>query len=170
MQIYTKQGSSLVWKNSGGDYAITLASLPAGDGRCGVTADLADLVDPGGGEFPTRVLVIAEFNLDVAPIAGTTIELYWAPSADNTLFPGGATGTDADYMDGEEDEWKKQLQFIGALVATNDAHEVVQTQMFVFEPIARYGCPVVINKTDQAFEGDEDSHQLSLVGLVDEVQ
>jgi len=53
---------------------------------------------------------------------------------------------------------------------TNDADGVVQRQVFVFEPPTRYGCPVIVNETDQAFEGDDDDHQLTLVPLVDEIQ
>ena len=106
----------------------------------------------------------------IAEPAGNAIEVYWAPSYDDSTFPGGATGTDAAYKAGEEDEWKKQLLLIGAVVVTADADAVVQTQLLVFSPPARYGCPVVINKSGQAFEGDEDSHRLTLIPLVDEVQ
>jgi len=162
-EVLVKQGTDIVWKNSGGDYAITLASLADDAGRCGVKADL-------GSTFAPRYAVTAEFNLDVAPTAGTVIEIWWAASHDDTTFPGGATGTDAAYKAGEEDEWKKQLLRVGSVVCTNDADAVVQTQTFIFSPPTRYGCPVVINKAGQAFEGDEDSHQLTLTPLIDEVQ
>ena len=162
-EILVKQGTNKVWKAADGDYAITLASIAANAGRCGVKGDL-------GATFAPRYAVTLEINMDVAPTAGTCIELYWAASHDNTTFPGGATGTDAAYKAGEEDEWKKQLLPIGCLVVTNDADTVVQTQVFVFAPPARYGCPVVINKTNQAFEGDDDSHQITFTPLIDEVQ
>ncbi len=162
-EILVKQGADIVWKASGGDYAITLASISNGAGRCGAKADL-------GAAFAARYAMTVEINLDVAPTAGNTIEVYWAPSHNNTTFPGGATGTDAAYKAGEEDEWKKQLLSIGCVVVTADADTIVQTQTFVFSPPARYGCPVVINKTGVAFEGDNNSHQLTLTPLVDEVQ
>jgi len=162
-EILVKQGTNKVWKNSGGDYAISLASIAVDAGRCGVKGDL-------GATFASRYTVTVEINMDVAPTAGKCIEIYWAASHDNSTFPGGATGTDAAYKAGEVDEWKKQLLLIGCVVVTNDADGVVQTQAFVFSPPARYGCPVVINKTDQAFEGDEDSHQITFTPLVDEVQ
>ena len=162
-EVLVKQGTGKVWKNAGGDYAISLAGLADGKGRCGVKADL-------GATFAMRYGVTVEVNLDAAPTAGNVIEVYWAASHDNTTFPGGATGTDAAYKDAEEDEWKKQLLLIGCVVVTADADSVVQIQTFVFSPPARYGCPVVINKTGQAFEGDEDSHQLTLTPLIDEVQ
>ncbi len=162
-EILLKQGTAKVWKAADGDCAITLASLADGAGRCGEKTDL-------GAVFAPRYALCAEINLDVAPTAGNCIEIYWAPSHDNTTFPGGATGTDAAYKAGEEDEWKKQLLLVGCLVVTADADGVVQTQVFVFSPPARYGCPVVINKTGQPFEGDNDDHQITLIPLVDEVQ
>jgi len=162
-EVLVKQGTSKVWKAAGGDYAITLASIADGAGRQGVKGDL-------GEKFAPRYAVTLEINLDAAPTAGKTIELYWAASHDNTTFPGGADGTDAAYKAAEEDEWKKQLLLIGCLVVTADADAVVQTQVFVFCPPARYGAPLVINKTGQAFEGDNDSHQITFTPLIDEVQ
>ena len=162
-EILLKQGTTKVWKAAGGDYAITLASLVDGAGRCGQKIDL-------GAAFASRYAVCAEINLDVAPTAGKVIEIYWAPSHDNVTLPGGATGTDAAYKAGEEDEWKKQLLLVGCLVVTADADGVVQTQVFVFSPPARYGCPVVINKTGQALEGDDDDHQITFTPLIDEIQ
>lgn len=168
-EVLVKQGTDIVWKNSGGEYAITLASLADDAGRCGVKGDLAKNAAVAG-RFAARWAVTAEFNMDVAPTAGEVIELYWAPSYDNTTFPGGATGTDAAYKAAEVDEWKKQLLLIGCVVLTADADTVVQTQVFVFAPPTRYGCPVVINKGGQALEGDDDSHQITFTPLEDEVQ
>ncbi len=162
-EVLVKQGTAVTWKASGGDKGMTFAALANGAGRCGVKADL-------GATFAARYAVMAQFNLDAVPTAGKTIEVYWAPSHDNTTFPAGATGTDAAYKAGEEDEWKKQLLFVGALVVTADSDTVVQTQLMIFSPPSRYGCPVVINKTGQAFEGDDNDHQLTLVPLIDEIQ
>ena len=162
-EILVKQGADIVWKAAGGDYAITLASIANGAGRCGAKADL-------GAAFAARYAMTVEINLDVAPTAGNVIEVYWAPSHDNPTFPGGATGTDTAYQAGFEHTWKKQLLLIGCVVVTSDEDDVVQTQTFVFASPARYGCPVIINKTGVAFEGDNDSHQITLTPLVDEVQ
>jgi len=164
-EILVKQGTAKVWKAAGGDYAITLASLASQAGRMGQKADLADT----GGRFAARWAVAVELNMDVAPAAGSVIEIYWAPSRDSTSFPGGVTGADGSYKPGEEDEWKKQLLLVGCLVLTADADAVVQTQVFEFWPPARYGCPVVVNKSGQALEGDDDSHRITLVPLLDEI-
>ncbi|NQU19752.1 MAG: hypothetical protein HQ567_00605 [Candidatus Nealsonbacteria bacterium] len=164
-ELLVKQGTDKVWKNSGGDYAITLAGLAVDAGRCGVKGDL-------GATFARRYAVTLEVNMDVAPTAGRCLELYWAASRDNTTFPGGATGTDAAYKAGEVDEWKRQLgRPIGCLSLTADADGTVQTQVFApFTPPTRYGCPVLINKADQALEGDEDSHKITFTPLIDESQ
>jgi len=162
-EILVKQGTSLVWKAAGGDYAMTMASLGIGNGREGLKGDL-------GATFAGRYTVTAEVNMDVAPTAGLCIEVYWAASYDNTTFPGGATGADLAYKNGEEDEWKKQLTLVGCLVLTADADAVVQTAVFVFSPPARYGMPVIINGGDQILEGDDDSHKITLTPLIDEVQ
>ena len=162
-EVLVKQGTNLVWKAAGGDSAITLASLAVDAGRNGVKDDL-------GATFATLFTATLEIEMDVAPTAGGCIELFWAPSYDDSTFPGGATGTDAAYKAGEVDEWKKQLLFIGCLVVTNDIQPQVQTGVFVFSPPSRYGAPVIINKTDQAFEGNDDVHKLTLTPLIDEVQ
>ena len=162
-EVLVKQGTSKVWKKTAGDYTITLASLASLAGREGVKGDL-------GATFAPRYAVTLEINLDAAPTAGKTIELYWGASHDNSTFPGGLSGADALYKTGEEDEWKKQLLLIGCLVVTADADAVVQTQVFVFSPPARYGAPMVLNKSGQAFEGDDDSHQITFTPLIDEVQ
>jgi hypothetical protein len=164
-EILVKQGTAKVWKAAGGDYAITLAGLATQAGRMGQAGDLAD----AGGRFAARWALTVELNMDVAPFAGSVIEIYWAPSRDNSSFPGGVTGADGPYKPDEMDEWKKQLHLIGCLVLTADADTVVQTQVFEFWPPARYGCPVVINKSTQALEGDDDSHRITLVPLIDEV-
>ncbi|NQU23629.1 MAG: hypothetical protein HQ567_20290 [Candidatus Nealsonbacteria bacterium] len=162
-EILVKQGTDKVWKNSGGDYAITLASVADGAARQGAKGDL-------GATFASRYAVTLEINLDSAPTAGNVVELYWAASHDNATFPGGVGGTDAAYKAAEEDEWKKQLLLIGCLVVTADADAVVQTQVFVFSPPARYGAPVLVNNSGVALEGDDDAHQITLTPLIDEVQ
>ncbi|MGQ9576483.1 MAG: hypothetical protein ACUVUC_14315 [Thermoguttaceae bacterium] len=166
-EVLIRQGVSKVWAGAGTrDYDLTLAGLADGAARQGQKGDLAD----ANGRFPGRWAVCVELNMDAAPTAGQVIEIYWAASHDNSTFPGGVSGSDAAYKPGEEDEWKKQLMLIGCLVLTADADEVVQTQVFEFAPPARYGAPVVVNKSGQALEGDNAAHKITLTALVDEIQ
>lgn len=171
MRGYFRQGKSIAWKASGGDKSLDLRSLANTKARCGESVDLAS---ENSKAIPSRWAVTAEIALEAAPTAGNTIELYWAASHDNSVFPGGATGTDAAYKDSEEDEWKVQLTFIGSLVLTNDdegasssgdlAHH--QVQQFLFYPPTRYGCPVVVNESGQALDDGSD-HTLTLTALID---
>jgi len=89
-EILVKQGTAKVWKASGGDCAITLAGLADNAGRMGQKADLAG----ASGRFAGRWAMTVELNMDAAPLAGNVVEVYWAPSRDNTTFPGGVTGSD----------------------------------------------------------------------------
>ena len=168
-EILVKSGTTITWKAAGGDYAITLASIAVGAGRQGVKGDL-------GATRAARWTVRVDINMDAAPTAGDVIEFWWSSSTsavaatDNT---GAASGADAAYAGsagGTVDETKLQMQYIGGLVLTPDADGVVQRSEFVFFPLQRYGMPVLVNKADQILEGDDDSHQIVLVPIVDEVQ
>ena len=60
-------------------------------------------------------------EMDVAPTAGATVEIYWSSSFSGTAGTGndgGASGADEAYKAGEETEWVKQLQLIGILILT----------------------------------------------------
>ena len=72
-----------------------------------------------------------------------------ACSYDNTNWPGEVNGSDGAWppTDGNEDEWAKQLDFVGSLVATNDATGHVQAP-FVWRPLGRYVAPVIDNNMD----------------------
>lgn len=165
-KILVLNGTAKVWKATGGDYAMTMASIANNAARQGAKGDLGT---PRARLWNMR----AEINMDVAPTAGNVVEFYWSPSTSATAGTdnaGGASGTDAAYKAGEEDEWKRQLEFVGALVLTNDADTVVQVMDFVFAPPFRYGMPVLVNKGGQALEGDDDSHKITLTPIEDEIQ
>lgn len=168
-EVLVKSGTALTWKAAGGDYAITLASIAVNAARQGAKGDL-------GATRAARWCVQVFINMDVAPTAGDIIEFWWSASSsavagtDNT---GAASGADAAYTGsagGSVDETKYQMDYIGGLVLTPDADGVVQSQKFVFFPLLRYGMPVLVNKADQALEGDDDSHRITLTPIVDEIQ
>lgn len=168
-EILVKTGTALVWKAAGGDYAITLSGIAVGAARQGAKGDL-------GATRAARWSVLVEINMNVAPTAGDIIEFWWSSSPSAvaaTQNTGACSGTDAAYTGsagGSVDETKYQLQYIGGLVLTPDADAVVQIQEFVFFPLHRYGMPVLVNKADQALEGDDDSHRLTFTPIIDEVQ
>lgn len=168
-EILTKSGTPIVWKASGGTYAMTMASIANDEARQGAKGDL-------GATRAARYSFLAEINMDAVPTAGNVIEFWWSssPSATaGTQNTGAGNGTDSAYTGstgGTVDETKLQLQFIGALVLTPDADTVIQIQEFIFFPLQRYGMPVLVNKSGQALEGDDDSHRITITPLIDEVQ
>lgn len=168
-EILVKPGTAIVWKASGGNHAITLASIAVDAARQGAKGDL-------GATRAARFAMTVEINMDVAPTAGGVIEFYWSSSPSGTAGTqndGAASGADAAYTgsaSGTVDETKIQMIWVGNLVLTPDADTVVQQSTFVFSPPHRYGMPVVVNKADQALEGDDDSHRITLTPIIDEVQ
>lgn len=168
-EILIKTGTPIIWKAAGGDYAITLTGIAINAARQGVKGDL-------GATRAARWSVLLETNMDVAVTAGDIIEVWWSSSPSAvaaTQNTGACSGTDAAYTGsagGSVDETKYQLQHIGGLVLTPDADAVTQIQEFVFFPLHRYGMPVLVNKADQALEGDDDAHRITLTPVVDEVQ
>lgn len=152
------EGTPIVWADTT-DYSATnsgftrthqllLENIANGAGRQGAKADLGD-------PRPDVYTVIVGFEFQSAPTAGTEVEVYWSSSISGTAGTGntgGAGGSDAAYKAGEEDEWKRQLLYVGSLVATADGNTTPQYQCInsAFVPPARYGMPVVINKSGQS--------------------
>ncbi len=155
--IYRKEGPALVWANSadydgaGGvrTHQIDLTDIIFAEARQGVKADL--------GEYRAEeyaAIVCVEFKTGEAPESAEVVGLYWGPSISPVAAAanqGGLIGTDADYTGTDGDSLADslgQLIKIGDLVLTADAVGFPQRQTFVFEPILRYGQPVVYNGTD----------------------
>ena len=169
-ELLVKTGTTLTWKASGGDHAITLTGIAIDAARQGAKGDLTT---PRASRWLCRLTV----NMDVAPTAGKTIEVWWAGSPNataGTSNPGATSGADAVYTGsagGTVDETKIQLAFIGAMSLTPDADGVVQVKdIGVLVPYYRYGMPVLVNKADQALEGDDDSHKIEFIEMIDELQ
>lgn len=168
-EILIKTGTPIIWKAAGGTYGITLTGIAVGAARQGAKGDL-------GATRAARWSVLVEINMDVIPTAGNVIEFWWSASPSAvaaTQNTGACSGTDAAYTGstaGTVDQTKFQLQYIGGLILTPDADGVIQVQEFVFFPLQRYGMPVLVNKADQALEGDDDAHRITFTPIVDEIQ
>lgn len=168
-QILFETGTPITWKAAAGDYAMTMTGIAINAAWQGAKGDL-------GATRAVRWAMRVQINMDVIPTAGDVIEFWWSssPSAvagtDNT---GACSGLNAAYTGsaaGSVDQTKLQLQRVGVLVLTPDADAVVQIQELVFFPTQQYGMPVLVNKSDQALEGDDDSHQIVIYPLPDEIQ
>ena len=176
-EILNKEGTPIVFADAT-DYQATasgftrtaqldLTSLANGAAR------QSDKVDFGATRARLWAVRVG-IEFDVAPTAGNEVEFYLSASVSATAGTGndgGASGADGTYQAGSEDEWKRQLLFLGSLVATADAATVVQYQTVgYFTPPHRYGSVVVVNKSGQAFEGDAVEMFVALVPIIDEVQ
>jgi hypothetical protein len=178
-ELLVKVGATpLVWADNAGDFGdspiagtdqITLVSLADGAARQG---DKGDFTALRAGAYSVTLRV----EFDVAPVSGTTVSLYFAPSVSGTAAtanPGGVSGSDAAYTGTAGDSLAdslKQLDLIGVLTCTADAATVVQQQTFVYSPSERYGTPVVFNEGGQAFEGDDIEMSIIFNPIIQEIQ
>lgn len=156
--IKIKTGTPLTVKASGGTKAITLTNLANGAARQSAKIDLGN---PRARDWTLK----AEIVMNAAPTAGNVIEFYWSASphaTDGTQNDGGASGTDAAYKAGEEDEWVRQLQQIGVMPLTNDGTGTIQSYTMWFQPKEQYGSVIVLNKSGQNLENSASNHLLTL--------
>lgn len=166
MATFTQaQGTPIIWAhgadfNPAGatdlgtteDYELDLTALGDGVARQGEKGDLG----------ATRAAIYACFlrwETNTAPTAGLTVDVFWAASTSATAAndnAGGASGADGAWPgDSNEDEWSKQLIYVGTLVLTNDATTIqIGCINPAFSPPTRYGMPVVDNNSGQAAGAD----------------
>lgn len=161
-----QSGTPRVIKNSGGDAAITLASLANAAGRQAVKLDM--------GATRARLWRIkATFEIASTPTAGATIDLYWAPSASATAGtdnPANVTGADAAYAGYSSNLTAaiKQLLFVGSFVCTTQATATVQAGFVgTFSPPARYGSLVVVNNSGAALHSTDTNQSITLTPIED---
>lgn len=180
--LVAANATPVVWADSA-DYAgdggvrthqITLASLGAGAARQGAKADM----DNGlvADRIARRHAVTLRIEMDIASAVNKTVDLYWAASLSSvagTANPGGCTGADAAYTGtaaGTLAQGLMQLQPIGSLAVQLDVAPVVQQKTFVTSIPLQWGMPVVVNNSNQAFEGDDIEMSVTFTPLEDEVQ
>lgn len=157
-EILQKQGADVTWTSAGGDEVITLTSLADGDGRMAEEHDF-------GATHAARVRIQLEVDFNAAPTAGLTMDVYWSSSVDGTDYDGECTGADAAYN--SEDDMKR-LHWVGSLAASNDTDP--QIASWVFWLPARYGLPVVSNRSGQALTNVGADQIVIVTPLIDEVQ
>jgi hypothetical protein len=131
MATYTRaQGVPIIWAHGADfnpvgatdlgtteNYELDLTGLADGTGWQGAKGDL-------GATRPGMYAALLRWETGAAaPAAGTTVDVYWAASTSATAANdnvGGCTGSSAAWpADSAEDEWAKQLIYIGVLVLTH---------------------------------------------------
>jgi hypothetical protein len=180
-----KDGTPICWAdttdysnvNSGitRTHQLDLTSVGDGAARQGAKADL-------GATRAAAYAVKVCIEFDVAPVAGTVVEVYWSSSLSATAGAGNdggasVTGADGAWSPGggaeaDIDEFKRQLIHLGDLIATADAAATYQVQVVndLFCPPCRYGQPVLKNDAGQALEGDAVEMYVALIPIIDESQ
>jgi hypothetical protein len=154
------------FKNSGGDAAISLASVANAAARQSAKLDLGAT---RAGAYKVR----GNFELAATPTAGNTIDLYWAPSESGTAGtdnPGNVSGTDAAYSGYSSNltDSLKQLMFIGSFICTAQATTTVQSGYIGrFTPPSRYGSLVVVNNSGAAFHSTNTNQEITFSPIRD---
>lgn len=157
-----QSGTVKTIKNSGGDAAITLASLANAAGRQAVKLDL-------GSTRAAAYDVYVDAEIAATPTAGASIDIYWAPSSSATAGtdnPGNVTGTDAAYAGYSSNltATLPQLQYVGSLITTAQATATVQKGYAGrFSPAQRYGSLVYVNNSGAALHSTDTNQQVRLV-------
>ena len=162
-------GTAIVWGEASsttvaGGYTTTntlsLDALADGSGRMGAEVDL-------GADHAEEYLVQGAIETGTAPTAGNSFEYYLAWSGDGTNYPAGVTGSDGAWpADGNEDEWKLQLNApVTAVIATNDGTTIEIQNAVRVKAKGRYVAPVADNNLGQALR-DEATASNNGSGLV----
>ncbi len=159
-QVLAEQGTAIVIKASGGTVVFTPQNIANNAARMSASIDLGAL-------FAPVYAVEIQSKLQSAPDAGLTIEVYWATSKDNSVWPGKVTGSDGAYPATIDDN-KKQLQALLPLVCHNTTG--AQIQVRGLRPLGRYGVIVWVNKTGQTLTNVAADHIVTLTPIIDEIQ
>lgn len=163
-------GTALTVKASGGDAAITLASLANGNGtstgaRQAVTLDM-------GANWARRWRISCDFEFAATPTAGNSVNLFASWHSASGAGRAGTTGTDAAYSgySSNSDATLKQAEFLGAFICTSQATTTVQKAFIgVIEPKARYLNLVVDNRSGAAFHTTGTNQLITLTPLEETV-
>lgn len=153
-------GTAIVWKNSGGDKALTLTSIADQAVREGDKS--ATLVDGTKG-LPELLEFFLESAVGSAATLGKEISLYIGESDSATAGtdnPGNLTGADATVTNGTE--YILQLNFAGSLVLSNARGTSTQFQRLRYKPVQSYIIPVVYNNSGQTLSGTAGNHVLTM--------
>lgn len=160
------QGTAKVIRNSGGDAAITLASLANGNGTStgGRQSASLDL----GASWARSWRLETEFELAATPTAGNAINLFASWNTSTGAGDGNTTGSDAAYTgySNNIDASTRQLEFLGAHICTAQATTTVQRALIgIVFPKGRWLNLVVDNRSGAAFHSTDTNQRIVLTPL-----
>lgn len=164
-------GTAKTIKNSGGDAAITLASLANGNGtstgaRQSATLDL-------GANWARRWRLACDFELAATPTAGNAVNLFASWHSATGAGKANTSGTDASYTgySNNIDAATKQLEYLGSHICTSQATSTVQKSFVgVIFPKSRYLNLVVDNRSGAAFHSADTNQVITLTPLEETIE
>jgi nucleoid DNA-binding protein len=167
----TSEGTAKVIRNTGGNAAITLASLANGNGtstggRQSATLDL-------GANWAQRWRLETNFELASTPTAGNAINLFGSWNSSTGAGEGNTSGSDAAYTgySNNIDAATKQLELLGAHICTAQVTSTQQRSLVgTITPKGRYLNLVVDNRSGAAFHSTDTNQFITLTPLEETIE
>lgn len=163
-------GTAFVFRNTGGDAAISFASLANSNGtstgaRQSVTLNL-------GSNWARLWRLGTEFEFAATPTAGNVVDIFASFFNTTGAGVGNTSGSDAAYTgySNNIDAAVRHLTFLGSHVCTTQATSTVQrANSGIFMPTGQYMNLVVVNRSGAAFHSTETNQLIRITPLFDVV-
>ncbi len=165
------EGTPKVIRNSGGNAAITLASLANSNGTSTGARQSASL--DLGANWAQRWRVEVNFELAATPTDGNVIELFGSWNTSTGAGEGNTSGSDAAYTGYSNNltSATRHLEFLGAHSCTVQATATQQRAIVsTIFPKGRYLNLVVINRSGAAFHSSDANQFITLTPLEETVE
>ena len=159
-KVYVAPETAISFKSSGGDVVFTPASVANGAGR------ISAQWDRGSGSKPARYVWRVHTKAAAALAVGVALEIYFATS-DGTDVDGNQGTSDAAFSAADK---RRNLQFVGTVVADSTTNGEVQISSGVVEIYTRYVSVVWWNALGQSLTGTNGDHTFTLTPVPDEIQ
>jgi len=165
------EGTAKVIRNSGGDAAITLASLANGNGTStgGRQSASLDL----GVTRARRYRLECNFELAATPTAGNAVNLFGSWNSTTGAGEGNTSGSDAAYTgySNNIDAATKQLEFLGSHICTAQATSTQQRSIVgTIYPKGRFLNLVVDNRSGAAFHSTDTNQFITLTPIEETIE
>lgn len=164
-------GTAKVIRNSGGDAAITLASLANGNGTSTGGRQSASL--DFGATRARRYRLECNFEMAATPTAGNAINLFGSWNTSTGAGEGNTSGSDAAYTgySNNIDAATRQLEFLGSHICTAQATTTQQRSIVgVISPKGRYLNLVVDNRSGAAFHSTDTNQFITFTPIEETIE
>ena len=159
--IYVNPGAAKTWKDSAGDFVMTMASLATAGGRIGAQWDR------GAGAQPALYRWQFRWRANTAPTVGNLVRLYLAIGDDGTYISNGLGTADAAVA-------SEALCGNCLPIDSVEVTEAVTTRDFVKAGLiwirSRYVSPIVFNASGVSFHATSTNQEFRLTAVPDQIQ